>query len=87
MRLDVYLSRVCLLKSRSLAKEACRRGKIGVNGHPAKGSRLLSAGDTLRVDLGTRVLEVEVTEIPPGQVAKKDAPRFYRVLRDERFQL
>ena len=82
-RLDVYLSKVCLLKSRTLAKEACSRGKVTVNGELAKGSRVVREGDRIFLDLGLRRLEVEVLEVPTGQVAKRDAPGYYTLLRDE----
>lgn len=84
MRLDVYLHRVCLLRSRSLAKEACDRGKITVNGEPGKPSREVLPGDVVRMDLGIRILELEVAGVPEGQVSRRDAPRYYRVLADER---
>jgi hypothetical protein len=32
------------------------------------------------VDLGLRVLEFEVTEVPPGRISRKDAVKFYRML-------
>ena len=84
MRIDVYLSKVCVPKSRSLAKEACERGKVTLNGEPAKGSRTVNAGDSIVLDLGVRVLELEVLEVPLGQVAKRDAPDYVRVVREER---
>ena len=87
MRVDVYLNAVCILKSRSMAKEACDRGKVTLNGEPAKGSRTVSAGDRVRLDLGVRVLEVEVVDVPPRRVSRKDAPDYYRVLSDERPEL
>lgn len=84
VRLDVYLSAVCVLKSRSMAKEACTRGKVSLNGATAKASHGVSSGDRIRVDLGTRILEVEVLDVPPGPVSKKRAPDFCRVLEDVR---
>jgi ribosomal 50S subunit-recycling heat shock protein len=87
MRLDVFLHRVCILKSRTLAKEACDRGKVAWNGEPAKASRSLGPGDRIRLDLGVRILEVEVREIPEGQVSRKDVTRYYRVLFEERSEL
>jgi ribosome-associated heat shock protein Hsp15 len=87
MRLDVFLHRVCILKSRTLAKEACERGKVAWNGEPAKASRSLHPGDRIRLDLGVRVLEVEVRKIPEGQVSRKDASRYYRILLEERSEL
>ena len=84
MRLDVYLSSVCVLKSRSLAKEACTRGKVSLNGATAKASHGVSSGDRIRLDLGTRILEVLVLDVPVGPVSRKQAPDFCRVFEDER---
>ena len=73
MRLDVWLHKVCLLKSRSMAKKGCQAGRILVDGEPAKESRQLRPGE--RVILPGR--EVKVLEIPQGNVAKKDGGRYY----------
>ena len=87
LRLDVFLNKVRLLKSRTLAKEACDRGKITVNGETAKGSRSVHPGDSVRIDLGVRFIEVEVLEVPGGQVSRKDARDLYRVIEDRRVDL
>ena len=87
LRLDVFLNKVRLLKSRTLAKEACDRGKITVNGETAKGSRSVHPGDRVRIDLGVRLIEVEVLEVPGGQVSRKDARDLYRVIEDRRVDL
>jgi len=84
VRLDVYLNAICVLKSRSMAKEACDRDKVSVNGAPAKGSRPVRAGDRIRLDLGLRVLELEVVAVPPGPVSRKQAPEYYKILEDQR---
>ena len=73
MRVDVYLDAVCVLKSRSMAKEACDRGKVTLNGEKAKASRAVVAGDRIVLDLGVRVLEVEVVDVPPRRVSKKES--------------
>ena len=84
VRLDVYLHKVCVLRSRTLAKEACDRGKVTLNGEPAKASREIDAGDVIRLDLGLRVLELEVTGVPGAQVSRKEAHEYYRVLAEKR---
>ena len=83
MRVDVYLSAVCVLKSRSLAKEACDRGKIEVNGTPTKASHRVHPGDQIRLNLGARVLLIEVVEVPEGQIPRKQATQFFKVQSDE----
>ena len=87
MRVDVFLHRVCILKSRTLAREACDRGKVLLNGSPTKGSHEVHPGDRVRCDLGLRVLELEVVEVPPGHVSRKDAHQYYRLLAEERHEL
>ena len=87
MRVDVFLSKVCILKSRTLAREACDRGKVLLDGEPAKGSRTVVAGNTIRLDLGVRVIEIEILIIPGKTVSKKRAPDHYRVIKDERMPL
>lgn len=86
LRLDVYLHKVCLFKSRTYAGEACDRGKVTLDGAPAKPSKIVQPGVRIAIDLGTGPLEVEVLDVPAGNISKKMAPAYYRVLRDERGQ-
>ena len=48
-RLDAWLDRACLFKTRSEAQRACRAGKVEVNGQPAKPNRSLKPGDTIAI--------------------------------------
>lgn len=75
---------MCLFKSRTHAGEACARGKVLLDGGPVKASRTVAPGARVTIDLGTGPLEVEVVGVPAGNVSKKAAPDFYRVVRDER---
>ena len=55
MRLDQFLHRVCILKSRTLAKEACDRGKVTVNGKDiavSAGTDSIIAGSPTARNLG-----------------------------------
>ena len=87
MRVDMFLHRICILKSRTLAKEACERGKVSLNGARIKGSHEVHAGDRIRCDLGIRILELEVLDVPLGQISRKDATNYYRLLAEERIEL
>ncbi len=84
MRIDVYLNKVCLAKSRTMAAEACTRGKILLNGAAVKPSHVVFPGDRIVMDLGTGPLDFEVAVIPEGNVPKVEAQTYYRILQDER---
>lgn len=49
VRIDKYLWAVRIYKTRSLAAEACKKGKVNVDDMPAKPSRTISAGDVIEV--------------------------------------
>lgn len=83
MRLDVLLNKLCLTKTRSIAKNACDKGLIQVNGKPAKASTLVQAEDVVRMKLYGHLWELRISKIPSGNVAKKDAGDYYEVLLRE----
>ena len=49
VRIDKYLWAVRLYKTRTLATEACKKGKVSVDDMPTKPSRTVSAGDVIEV--------------------------------------
>jgi ribosome-associated heat shock protein Hsp15 len=83
MRLDLFLDHVCLFKTRSAASRAIRGGEVDVNGAQSRASHNVHPGEKITIRSTHRLLEVEVLGVPEGAVAKDEARRFYRVLRDE----
>ena len=83
MRLDLYLKVSRLIKQRSAAKEAVGDGLITHNGAPAKAGRDVKVGDRIGIETERRRLEVEVLEIPSGNVPKARAAALYRVVSSE----
>src|SRR6266536_2075630 len=63
-RIDRWLWSVRLVKTRSLAAQACRAGHVQVNGARAKPAAPVKVGDTVRARLGGRERVVEVTQLP-----------------------
>ena len=72
------------MKSRSMAGEACQRGKVILDGLPAKASRDIRSGAVLEIDMGRGSLLVEVTAVPTGNIPKAKASKYYQVIRDDR---
>jgi len=60
VRLDKWLWAARLFKTRSLAVEAIGKGRVAVNGQPAKASREVRPGDRLELRLGAPARCVEV---------------------------
>ena len=49
VRIDKYLWAVRIYKTRTLATEACKKGKVTMNDAPVKASRMVSTGDVVEV--------------------------------------
>ena len=60
MRLDKWLWAARLYKTRSLAVQGVERGRVTVNGRPAKAGRELRVGDCLSVQQSGLCLELTV---------------------------
>jgi len=81
VRLDVWLDVACLFKTRSAAQNACRIGKVVVDGHTAKQNRLIRVGDELSISRPFgRKQRVVVRALAERHVAKADARRLYEDL-------
>jgi ribosome-associated heat shock protein Hsp15 len=86
VRIDLCLSRLCLMKTRSQAEKACDEGLVQWNGHRARPAREVRVGDRIVFQdrLGRWIREVEIVELPERSVTKAAARSCYRMLRDER---
>ena len=83
MRIDLLLNNLCLTKTRSIAKNACDKNLVMLNGKIAKASAEVRTGDTIIFRLYNAEHEIRITKIPEGNVAKKDTTRYYELLRKE----
>ena len=74
VRLDVWLDVACLFKTRSEAQDACRNGKLSVNGQPAKPNRRLRPADEIWIKrpFGRRQ-QIRVVALADRHLARADA--------------
>ncbi len=84
MRIDILLNKLCLVKSRSIAKKACDHQLIYINDEQAKASSEVKEGDIIDYTIYGYRTKVKLTEIPQGNVAKKNAADFYELISRER---
>lgn len=68
VRVDKWLWAVRLYKTRSLASEACRSGKISIMGIVLKPSREIKIGDIIEVYKTPLLLKVKVKELLESRV-------------------
>jgi len=76
-RIDHWLKWVCLFKHRADATEACRGGKVKINGLRVKPSAPVKEGDVVEFLLGTHFRRVVVAALPETQAAKDAARAMY----------
>ncbi len=78
MRIDKYLWAIRLFKTRSLATEACRTGRVKLNGTTTiKASHEVKPGEELAIQKGAEKKIIKVTALLPNRVEAKLAINFY----------
>ena len=78
VRLDVWLDVACLFKTRSEAQQACRGGKVDVNGQSGKPHRALRVGDRLSITRAAgRRQQVVVQALALQHLPKAEARLLY----------
>ncbi|PLS15152.1 hypothetical protein CVD28_24275 [Bacillus sp. M6-12] len=83
MRLDKFLKISRLIKRRTLAKEVADKGRISINGIPAKASSNVKVGDELTVNFGQKRVTVKIEKIQES-TKKEDAADMYSVVKEEK---
>lgn len=80
MRLDKFLKVSRILKRRTVANEACDKGRVDINGKQAKPSAPVKIGDIVSVHFAKGELRFRVLDISET-VRKEQAEGMYEVLR------
>jgi ribosome-associated heat shock protein Hsp15 len=78
LRLDVWLDVACLFRTRSEAQNACKIGRIDVNGQTAKPHREIRPGDEIVISrpMGRKQIVV-VRGLADRHIAKAEARELY----------
>jgi len=77
LRVDKYLWAIRIFKTRSLATDACKAGRVKSNGQNIKASQIVKIGDTYHIQKGVEKKVVEVTGLLDRRVDAKSAANFY----------
>lgn len=77
LRIDKYLWAIRLFKTRSLATEACKAGRVKLNGQNVKPSYVVKIGDTYSVQKGIERKVIQVKELLDRRVDAKTAVLHY----------
>ncbi len=75
-RVDKWLWEVRLFKTRSLATDACKAGKIKMDGINIKPAKELKAGDVISVSLNPLFKTVKVLQFPKSRLGAKLVPEY-----------
>lgn len=79
MRLDKFLKNARIIKRRTVAKEACDKGLVKVNGRDAKAGTEIQPEDQLTITISQPPLHIEVLRTLE-HVKKEEAETLYKVI-------
>jgi ribosome-associated heat shock protein Hsp15 len=78
VRIDKYLWAVRLFKTRSIAAEACKKGKVSMNGMSVKSSRTIKVGDEIDIRIPPITRRFKVLDIAEKRMGAKLTPDFVK---------
>lgn len=76
VRIDKWLFAVRLYKTRSLASEECRKGKVTIGGMPVKPSREIKEGETIQIRKPPITRSYKILALTENRMAAKLVPEF-----------
>ena len=77
LRLDKYLWAIRIFKTRSLASEACDKGKVKYNGDSVKPSRSVHMDDEYEIKTEAKRWRIKVTGLLHNRVQYSEAVKYY----------
>jgi heat shock protein 15 len=81
-RIDKWLWAARIFKTRSLAADACKNGRVTFNGSTIKPSRMIKEGDTIHVKKSPITYSFKVLKAIEQRVGAKLIPEIYENVTD-----
>lgn len=82
MRIDKFLKVSRILKRRTLAQQACEKGKVIVNGREVKPARQIKIGDEVELQFTGGAVKFRILNIKET-VKKDEASTLYEIISEE----
>ncbi len=79
MRIDKFLKVSRILKRRTLAQQACEKGKVIINGREAKPAKQIKAGDEVELQFIGGAVKFRILNIKET-VKKDEASSLYEII-------
>lgn len=76
IRVDKWLWTMRLFKTRSIAAEACKKGRVFINGVALKPSHLVRVGDVIQVKRSPVIFSYKIIDITNNRVGPKLVENF-----------
>lgn len=83
LRIDKYLWSIRIFKTRSLAAEACEKGRVKLHGDAVKASKPVNIGDEYEVKTEAKKWIIKVTGLLANRVQYSEAIKYYLDLTPE----
>lgn len=83
LRIDKYLWSIRIFKTRSLAAEACEKGKVRLHGDSVKASKQVNTGDEYEIKTDAKKWLIKVTGLLANRVQYAEAVKYYIDLTPE----
>lgn len=77
LRIDKYLWAIRLFKTRSLASEACDKGRVKFKGENVKASKNIAVGDEYEIRTTAKKWLIQVNDLLYTRVQYAEAIKFY----------
>ncbi len=78
VRIDKWLWAVRLFKTRSIAIEACKKGRVSIKGVTIKPARMIKVGDIIEVRRAPITYSFEVLNLTENRMGAKLVPDFMK---------